>query len=64
MVRKIRAALKEGEQAEQPVLTPCSLAKGKKERYASDAALMAAPEPEGAAGSSASTETAMEKCGS
>ncbi len=28
MVRKIRTALTEGEQAEQPVLTPCSLAKG------------------------------------
>ncbi len=35
---------------------------GKKNGYASDAALM--PEPEGAAGSSASTDTAVQKCGS
>lgn len=37
---------------------------GKKEGYASDAALMPAPEPKGAAGSSASTETAVQKRGS
>ncbi len=37
---------------------------GKKNGYASDAALMPAPEPEGAAGSSASTDTAVQKCGS
>lgn len=37
---------------------------GKKERYASDATLMPAPKPEGAVGSSASTETAVQKCGS
>lgn len=37
---------------------------GKKERNASAAALMEAPEPEGAAGSSAPTETAVQKCGS
>jgi len=28
VVRKIRASVKDGEQTEQPVLTPCSLAKG------------------------------------
>lgn len=28
VVRKIRASIKEGEQTEEPVLTPCSLAKG------------------------------------
>ncbi|RXN28991.1 cyclic AMP receptor A [Labeo rohita] len=64
VVRKIRAALTDREQTEQPVRTSCSLAKGKKERYASDAALMNAPEPQGAAGSSASTERAVKQCGS
>ncbi|KAK7154206.1 hypothetical protein R3I94_007537 [Phoxinus phoxinus] len=64
VVRKIRASLKEGEQTEQPALTPCSLAKRKKESNASDRALMAAPESEGAVGSSAPTGTAIQTCGS
>lgn len=64
MVHKIRAALKQGEQPEQPVLKPCSLAKGKKELYAEDATLMSNPEPEGAVGSSAPAVTAVQKCGS
>lgn len=28
VVRKIRASIKEGEQTEEPIFTPCSLAKG------------------------------------
>ncbi|KAI7808845.1 hypothetical protein IRJ41_015418 [Triplophysa rosa] len=66
VVRKISAALKQGEQPDQPVLTPCSLAKGKKELYAGDAALMSNPEPEGVAGSSAFAPavTAVQNCGS
>lgn len=37
---------------------------GNKKRNASDSALMAAPEPEGAAGTSGPTDTAVQKCGS
>lgn len=37
---------------------------GNKKRNASDSALMAAPEPEGAAGTSGPTDTTVQKCGS
>lgn len=37
---------------------------GKKKRNGSDSALMAAPEPEGAAGSSGPPGTALQNCGS
>lgn len=37
---------------------------GKKKSNASDSALMAAPESEGAVGSSAPTQTAIQACGS
>ncbi|TRY88195.1 hypothetical protein DNTS_026889 [Danionella cerebrum] len=59
VVRKIRSSLTDEEQKDQPVLTPCRLAKGKKEKNA--AALMEAPEPQGAAAPSESTETAVQK---
>ncbi|KAG5283081.1 hypothetical protein AALO_G00038100 [Alosa alosa] len=68
VVRKIRASIQDGEQREEPIFTPCSLAKGEHKQLSvsgKTAMLTSDPDDVSAAGAQApSTETAVQKCGS
>lgn len=71
MVRKIRASIAGGEQLEKPITTPCSAiaetGAGLESREKSpSAALMSGPEDNvsGPAGPRASSERAVQQCGS
>jgi len=67
VVRKIRASINEGEMAEEPIFTPCSLAKGgQKELPASGKTAMLTSDPDGAVGGvqAPPMETGVQKCGS
>lgn len=68
-VRKIRAHIAEGEQAEKPIFTPCGVIGFKKEQLTSGSdppAAVMTPEPDDgiANGGPAASETAVQKCGS